>query len=100
AILSAQFARMYALLALLSVISSWLYQRLSNHPQATRVTFLLYVIVNVLGTFTHVGFFFVLMGQAIFQFIIKRWEGLQLFLVALCLSVLPYAVLWAAIVKQ
>src|SRR4030095_12017702 len=60
AILSAQFARMYALLSLLSILSTWLYVRFLIKGRNSFGPMALYVVVNVLGTFTHIGFFFIL----------------------------------------
>ena len=50
AILSAQFARMYALLSLLSILSTWLYLQFSVKPNDSRLLFALYIVVNILGT--------------------------------------------------
>jgi 4-amino-4-deoxy-L-arabinose transferase-like glycosyltransferase len=97
AILSAQFARMYALLSLLSVLSTWLYLRFSTSTRDTRLSFALYIAINVLGTFTHVAFFFVLFGQIFFHTVFHRPLRLKKFIVAILLSLFPYLLLWAPI---
>ncbi len=95
AILSAQFVRMYALLSLLSILSTWLYLQFSIKPRDSHFTFALYIIVNVLGTFTHIAFFFVLFGQIVFHFLFCRRVRTKRFVVAIVLSLIPYMLLWA-----
>jgi hypothetical protein len=97
AILSAQFARMYALLSLFSVLSTWLYLQFSIKPRDSHLPFALYIVVNVLGTFTHVAFFFVLFGQIVFYLLFYRRIRMKRFVVALVLSLVPYLFLWAPI---
>src|ERR1041384_2090597 len=74
AILSAQFARMYALLSLLSILSTWLYLQFSLKPDNSRLLFVAYVLVNALGTFTHIAFFFLLFAQIVFHLLFYRWR--------------------------
>jgi len=97
AILSAQFARMYSLLSLLAILSTWLYLQFSIRPRDSRLLFALYIAVNVLGTFTHIAFFFLLFGQIVFQFIFDRRIRLKKFALAIMLSLVPYLVLWMPI---
>ncbi len=97
AILSAQFARMYSLLSLLSILSTWLSLQFSIKPRNSRLLFALYVAVNVLGTFTHIAFFFVLFGQIVFQLLFYRQVRIKRFVLAIVLSLLPYLFLWAPI---
>jgi 4-amino-4-deoxy-L-arabinose transferase-like glycosyltransferase len=97
AIIAAQFARMYALLSLLSILSSWLYLQFSIKPRDSRVFFALYIAVNILGTFTHIAFFFLLFGQIVFHFIFYRRKRMKRFVLAIALSLLPYLFLWAPI---
>jgi 4-amino-4-deoxy-L-arabinose transferase-like glycosyltransferase len=94
AILSAQFARMYSLLALLSILSTWSYIQFSIKPRESRILFALYVAVNALGTFTHIAFFFLLFAQLVFHVLFYRSLRLRRFIIALVLSVLPYMFLW------
>jgi uncharacterized membrane protein len=97
AILAAQFARMYSLLSLLSILSTWLYLQFSIKPRDSRLLFALYIAVNVLGTFTHIAFFFLLFGQIVFHFIFFRRVRLKKFALAIILSLIPYFVLWMPI---
>jgi uncharacterized membrane protein len=97
AIISAQFARMYTLLSLLSILSTWLYLQFSIKPRDSRLPFALYVAVNILGTFTHVAFFFLLFGQIVFHLIFYRRIRMKRFVLAILLSLLPYLFLWAPI---
>jgi dolichyl-phosphate-mannose-protein mannosyltransferase len=97
AIISAQFARMYSLLSLLSILSTWLYLQFSIKRRDSALPFALYVAVNILGTFTHAAFFFVLFGQIIFQLLFFRRVRIKKFVLAMVLSLLPYLFLWAPI---
>ena len=94
AILYSHFARMYALLSLLSILSTWLYLGFSVRPDNSKKTFLLYISVNALGTFTHIWFFFLLFAQGTCQLLLFPHRRLKRFLAAITLSLVPYAVLW------
>ncbi len=100
AILSAQFARMYTLLSLLSVLSTWLYLQFSIKPRDSSLPFSLYIAVNILGTFTHVAFFFLLFGQIVFHLLFYRRVQVKRFLIAIVLSVVPYMFLWAPVLLR
>jgi uncharacterized membrane protein len=89
AILGAQFARMYSLLSLLAILSTWLYLPFTKRGRASHLILVLYVAVNILGTFTHIAFFFLLFAQIVSQVLFYRRLQLQRFLVALALSLLP-----------
>ncbi len=95
AILSSQFARMYALLSLLSILSTWLYLQFAIKPRDSRLLFALYIFVNVLGTFTHIAFFFLLFAQIVFHLLFFWRVQIKRFVVAIVLSLLPYMFLWA-----
>jgi len=97
AILAAQFARMYALLSLLSILSTWLYLQFTIKPRDSRLLFTLYIVVNVLGTFTHIAFFFLLFAQIVFHLLFYRKRRLRRFAVAVGLSLVPYMFFWAPI---
>jgi uncharacterized membrane protein len=97
AILSAQFARMYSLLSLLSILSTWLYLQFSVKPRDSNLQFVFYIFVNILGTFTHVAFFFLLFGQIVFHLLFYRRVRIKRFLVAIVLSVIPYILLWSPV---
>ena len=152
AILSAQFARMYALLSLLSILSTWLYfqfgvtlpqksprgmnaeegppvpgntpdcrdgrprsaaptveffEDLTSEaklfgvkPHDSRLLFVLYILVNVLGTFTHIAFFFVLFAQIVFHLLFYRRTRIKAFAAAIAISLLPYMFLWAPVLLR
>ena len=97
AILSAQFARMYALLSLLSIVSTWLYLQFAIKPRDSRLLFVLYIFVNILGTFTHIAFFFVLFAEIVFHVLFFRRERIMAFATAVVLSLLPYIFLWSPV---
>lgn len=97
AILSAQFARMYALLSLLSTLSTWLYLQFTIKPRDSRLRFALYILVNILGTFTHVAFFFLLFAQIVCHLLFYRRVRMMRFVAAMGLSLVPYVFLWAPV---
>ncbi len=97
AILSAQFARMYALLSLLSILSTWLYLQFSIKPRDSSLFCALYILVNILGTFTHLAFFFLLFAQIVCHFLFYRRVRMMRFVAALGLSLIPYVFLWAPV---
>ena len=99
AILSAQFARMYALLSLLSIVSTWLYVQFWIKDRTNAWRFVAFVIINVLGTFTHIAFFFALFGQIVFHVVYQRTR-FKKFVVAACLSVIPYLVFWTPVLRH
>ena len=96
AILSAQFARMYALLSFLSIVSTLLYVQFWVKGRTNPWRFAAFVVVNALGTFTHIAFFFTLFGQIVFHLFCQRTR-FKKFVVAICLSGVPYLVLWAPV---
>ena len=99
ALLHAQYARMYMLAALFSILSTWLFARLVFGPSG-RMRWVLYVLVNVLGTFTHVWFFFLLLAEMVTFWVFaprRRWTW---FAVAGASSVIPYAVLWMPVLLR
>ena len=97
AILAAQFARMYSLLSLLAILSTWLYLQFSIKPRDSRLLFALYIAVNILGTFTHIAFFFLVFAQIVFHLLLHRRIRMKQFAVAMALSLIPYLFLWGPI---
>jgi len=97
AILTAQFARMYSLLSLFSILSTWLYLQFSIKPRNSHLLFALYIAVNVLGTFTHIGFFFLLFGQIVVHLGFYRQKGNKRFALAIVFSLIPYVFLWSPV---
>ena len=96
AILSAQFARMYALLSFLSILSTLLYVQFWIKDRTNPWRLAAFIAVNILGTFTHIAFFFALFGQTIFHLFYQRTR-LKKYLIAVCLSGIPYVLLWTPI---
>jgi hypothetical protein len=97
-ILAAQFGRMYALLSLLSVLSTWFYLKLIT-KRTNRIPFACFIIINILGTFTHIAFFFLLFAEIVFYLVFIR-KDLKVFTLAIAGSVLPYLILWAPILLK
>jgi hypothetical protein len=89
-LLVCHFARMYSLLMLLQLLSLLLWWRLSE-GKGGRWAFLL---VNVLGTFTHIWFFFHLAALFMVTAVYPRRRQALLSLVG---ALVPYALLWAPV---
>ncbi len=99
AILSAQFARMYSLLSFLSIVSTLLYVQFWIKDRTNLWRFAAFVVVNALGTFTHIAFFFALFGQIVFHVVYQRTR-FKKFTVAACLSVIPYLLFWTPVLRH
>jgi 4-amino-4-deoxy-L-arabinose transferase-like glycosyltransferase len=100
AVLAAQFARMYSLLSLLAILSTWLYLQFSIRLRGSRALLILYVVVNILGTFTHIAFFFLLFAQIVVQLLFYRRSHMKRFVVAITASLLPYVSLWGPMLMR
>jgi len=90
----AQKVRAYSLLGLLAGGSTLLFFRSFWHPEARRRDWLLYVLVNVAGSFTHVWFAFLLCAQFVAHLALFPRSTLRRFLATLCFSGLPFLLLW------
>jgi uncharacterized membrane protein len=89
-LLVCHFARMYSLLMLLQLLSVLLWWRL-NEGKGGEWAFL---AVNVLGTFTHIWFFFHLAALFVVTAFYPRRRRTLLSLVG---ALVPYALLWAPV---
>lgn len=93
----AHYGRPYTLLALLVTLSALCFCRLFGHEEKRKVWTILYVIVNVAGTFTHYWFAFVLFGQSVA--VLLLWRRRIVFLITLlAASALPFVVLWVPVI--
>jgi hypothetical protein len=99
-ILGAQLARMYALLSLFSILSTCLYWTVFVEGRASRRNLVWLAVVNALGTFTHIWFFFLLFAECLHWLFRVRREPVR-FLAALAASLAPYSILWLpALIRQ
>jgi hypothetical protein len=94
ATLSAQFVRMYSLMTLAAMVSTWMYLRLATRDPAGRGTTAMYIAANIAGSFTHVWFFFLLLGQGLAHLSYFGLRRVPRMAMAAALSLIPYAVLW------
>jgi 4-amino-4-deoxy-L-arabinose transferase-like glycosyltransferase len=94
ATLAAQMVRMYALLALASAASTAAFLRLTRDDPPNKANWVLYVAANVLGSFTHVWFFFLLLAQGLVYLVHRRTSRLAAMVAAAILSLAPYALVW------
>jgi len=97
AILHAQSARSYSLLGLLVILSFLLYLNLLIANRNSTTNYVLYIIVNIAGTFTHYLFFFVLFSQIIISFLVAPKNRLRRFMTAALLSFMPFLLLWTPV---
>jgi len=100
AILSAQFARMYSLLSLLAILSTWLFLQFTTTERVSKLRLIVYVLINILGTFTHIAFFFVLFGQVVTHLITRRRTHLLRLILLISLSLIPYVLLWGQVLLR
>lgn len=97
AIRHAQNARMYSLLGLLGILSTLFFLRLFLIKTNSKKDLTLYILVNILGTFTHFWFVFVILSQVISHILLFSRSSFKKFLVAIFISVAPFLVLWSPI---
>ena len=83
----------YALLALLAVLSTWLFYEGRSDSWRAR-TGVLYVAVNIAGTFTHIWFFFLLFAQIASFLLLGDKREAKRFGLAMTLSLAPYSLVW------
>ena len=90
----AQNARMYTLLALLTILSTWIFLKIAWAERRTLQLIVLHGAVAALGLLTHYWFAFVLLGQA--AWILGTWSRWRLRDVVLLFvaDTLPFTVLW------
>lgn len=101
AVQHAHGVRMYALLGLLSALSTTLFLGLAtSEGEARRSVWSGYILVNVLGTFTHYWFFLLLAGQALGTAIFSRRAARIPLLLSLGISTLPFAILWTPVLLE
>ena len=97
--LAAQMVRMYGLLVLASAVSTVAFLRLSGQDARKRDLWIS-VAANIVGSFTHVWFFFLLFAQGCAYLVFHRTRGLGRMAVAAVVSLAPYAALWLPVLLQ
>lgn len=92
-VLGANLVRMYSLLSLLAIVSTHFWLGISTGKPARVLDWTLWLIANILGTFCHLWFFCLLLGQGLTSLVLHRarWRPL---LAGFVLSVTPYALVW------
>ena len=85
---------MYSLLGLLAAVSTLLMFRVWWQDTASKRDWVLYVLVNALGTFVHVWYFFLLLAHALCGLIFQS-KKLRSLAAAQFAAVVPFLVLWA-----
>jgi hypothetical protein len=90
---SAQNIRTYALLGLLSAVSTLLFACLLVKERESRRDWIAYSAINAIGLFTHLWYAFVLVGQ-LAAVLLWRRPRLKACLIAMALSTMPFLVLW------
>jgi hypothetical protein len=94
AVYQAQKTRMYSLLGLLAALSTLLMFRVWWRDTASKRDWVFYVLVNAVGTFVHVWYFFLLPAHTLAGLIFKP-KMLRSLAAAQCAAVVPFLVLWA-----
>ena len=93
AVVASRLGRMYTLLSLVSILSTYLYWKVFVERNTRPRHAALLVTVNVLGSFTHVWFFFLLFAQGVHWLWFVRRRVL-FYAAAMGSSLLPYALVW------
>ncbi len=97
AIRQAQNARMYSLLGLLGILSTLLFLRLFLIKTNSKKDLALYIVVNILGTFTHYWFFFIIFSQVFCHILLFFRSSIRKFSSAIFISIIPFLALWLPI---
>lgn len=95
-LLVCHFARMYSLLMLLQLLSLLLWWRISEDKRGSWLFF----CINVLGSFTHIWFFFHLAALFVVSLLYPSHPRRRLVLLGLPLALIPYAALWGPTLIQ
>ena len=90
-------ARMYSLLGLLGILSFLFFFRLFFIKTNSKKDAILYILINIAGTFTHYWFMFNILSQIICYFSLFSRALYKKFLVTIFLSVIPFLILWVPI---
>jgi hypothetical protein len=90
---------MYSLLGLVAALSTLYFFRAWWGKTASKRDWLLYALVNAVGTFVHVWYFFLLLAHALCGLLFQR-ERLRSLAAAQCTSLAPFVVLWARYLPQ
>ncbi len=99
AIQFAQFARMYSLLGLLSILSTLFFMRQFYSGQASKKNLAALVAINIAGTFTHYWFFFLLLAQGVAYLWLFSKSSLNSFMLTMAASVAPFFALWTPVLQ-
>jgi mannosyltransferase len=98
AFIHAQNARMYSLLTLLVTLSLFFFSRLYLVKHDSKRDYFFYILINILGTFTHYWFFFFLLSQVLgYIFLFLKYSPGK-FIIAILISTTPFLILWSPIV--
>jgi uncharacterized membrane protein len=97
AIRHAQNARMYSLLGLIGILSTLFFLRLFFLKTDSKKDFALYITFNILGTFTHYWFFFLMLSQVISHILLFSRSLFKKFSLSILISVVPFLLLWLPI---
>lgn len=99
AIQFAQFARMYSLLGLLSILSTLFFIRQFYSGRPSKWNLAALVAVNIAGSFTHYWFFFLLLAQGVAYLWLFSKSSLKSFTLAMAVSVAPFFALWTPVLR-
>ncbi len=100
AIAVGMFVRMYSLLGFLTVLSLLFFVKLFIRKDRTLFNTSCYLLVNVLGTFTHYWFIFSLFAQGVAALLFFSKKSFRFLFFVYGASMLPFLVGWAPIVVQ
>lgn len=95
AIKHAQNARMYSLVGLLVILSTLFFLRLFLIKTNSKKDLALYIIVNMIGTFTHYWFFFTIFSQIVsYLLLLFSRSSFKKFSAVIFISFAPFLILW------
>lgn len=94
AIHHAQTTRMYSLLGMIAALSTLFFIRMCGADGIRRKDWIWFAIVNALGVFVHIWYFFLMFGEGIAVLLIRPKKVLAV-ATSMATSLIPFLLLWA-----
>lgn len=95
AIHHAQTARMYSLMGMIAALSTLFFIRICSGEEIRRNDWIWFAIVNTLGVFVHVWYFFLIFGEGVATLFIRP-KKVRAVAASMATSLVPFLLLWGS----
>lgn len=89
-----QNARMYSMFVFVAILSSIFFFKLMLEDRDSKKDIFLFIITNIVGTFTHFWYFFYLLSQGLIYLCLFYKKEDKTFRLSLFFSIVPFWMLW------